>query len=177
MIDVRTVHTASLTSEELEAIRALLHEGFAGDVTEDDFEHALGGVHALAWQGEELVAHGSVVMRRLLHEGRSLRTGYVEAVAVRPDRRRRGLGSAVMAALEEVVRGGYELGALASSDDGLAFYRARGWQLWTGTTSVVTPQGMRRTPDDDGCVFVLPGALRLRPGGDLACDWRPGDVW
>ena len=67
-------------------------------------EHALGGVHAPLWEGEELIGHGSVVMRRLLHDGMALRTGYVEAVAVRADRRRRGHGEVVMEALERVSR-------------------------------------------------------------------------
>jgi aminoglycoside 2'-N-acetyltransferase I len=37
--------------------------------------------------GDELVGHGAVVMRRLLHDAQALRTGYVEGVAVRADRR------------------------------------------------------------------------------------------
>ena len=41
-------------------------------------------------------------MRRLLHDGQALR--YVEAVAVRLDRRRRGHGDVVMEALECVIR-------------------------------------------------------------------------
>ena len=43
-------------------------------------------------------------MRRLLHDGQALRNGYVEAVAVRLDRRRRGHGDVVMEALECVIR-------------------------------------------------------------------------
>ncbi len=177
MAELRTCHTADLRPGELEAIRALLDDAFEGDLEDSDVEHALGGVHALVWEGAVLIGHGSVVMRRLLHEGRALRTGYVEAVAVRADRRRRGHGSAVMAALERVIRGAYELGALGASDDGAALYAARGWQRWTGTTSVLAPDGRRRTPDDDDCLFVLPVGVRLSPAGDLACDWRDGDVW
>lgn len=43
-----------------------------------DWDHALGGLHELAWEGFELVGHASVVGRRLLHAGRTLRVGYVE---------------------------------------------------------------------------------------------------
>ena len=82
-----------------------------------------------------------------------------------------------MAALEDVVRGGYELGALASSDEALLFYAGRDWQPWTGTASVVAPTGRVRTPDDEDCLFVLPVSVELDPDGDLACDWRGGDVW
>ena len=35
----------------LEAARALLDDVFEGDMTDHDWEHALGGVHALAWEG------------------------------------------------------------------------------------------------------------------------------
>lgn len=49
----------------------LLDEAFPDDeaYTDEDHEHALGGVHALVWEGPELIGHGSVVMRRLLHDG------------------------------------------------------------------------------------------------------------
>jgi aminoglycoside 2'-N-acetyltransferase I len=177
MAEVRTAHTAWLSPEELRGVRVLLDEAFDGDVTDDDYEHALGGVHALVWEGRELIAHGSVVMRRLLHDGWALRTGYVEGVAVRADRRRRGHGAAVMAALERVIRGAYEIGALGASDEAADFYAARGWQLWTGTASVIAPGGIERTEDEEGAIYVLPVSAELTPGGDLACDWRGGDVW
>ena len=37
--------------------------------------------------------------------------------------------------------------------------------------------GLRRTPDDDGSTYVLPLDAPLDLDGDLACDWRDGDVW
>lgn len=57
------------------------------------------------------------------------------------------------------------------------FYAARGWQLWTGTASVFAPGGLKRTVEDEGCLYLLPMSVQLRPDGDLACDWRGGDVW
>ena len=176
MAELRTAHTADLGVAELAAIRSLLQDAF-DDLEDEDVEHALGGVHALVWDGGQLIGHGSVVMRRLLHDGQALRTGYVEGVAVRADRRGRGHGGQVMSALERVVRGAYELGALGATDEAAAFYAARGWQQWAGTASVVAPAGLRRTPDEEGGIYVLPVTARLRPDGDLACDWRSGDVW
>ena len=174
---IRTAHTADLDADVLAAARALLEAIFEGDMSEHDWEHSLGGVHALAWEGGELVGHGSVVQRRLLHEGRALRTGYIEGVGVRADRRRRGCGGALMSALERVVRAAYELGALGSTDEAAAFYAGRGWERWRGPTSALTPRGIVRTPDEDGSVFVLPGAVELDLDGELTCDWRDGDVW
>lgn len=177
MAEVRTAHTAWLSPDELRAIRVLLDEAFDGDVTDDDYEHALGGMHALVWEGRELIGHGSVVMRRLLHGGRALRTGYVEGVVVRGDRRRRGHGGALMAALERVIRGAYEIGALGASDEAVHFYAERGWKLWTGTVSVIAPGGIERTEEEEGSIYLLPVSAELTPDGDLACDWRGGDVW
>jgi aminoglycoside 2'-N-acetyltransferase I len=176
--EVRTAHTAELDSATLGAARALLDAVFGEDnMTDDDWEHALGGVHALVWEGEELIGHASVVQRRLLHRGRALRTGYVEAVGVRADRRRRGHAAAMMQALERVVRGAYELGALSAADEAGALYRSLGWQLWRGPTSALTPTGIRRTEEEDGGVYVLPVTAQLDLSGELTCDWRDGHVW
>lgn len=42
---------------------------------------------------------------------------------------------------------------------------------------MLTPHGVERTTEDDHGVYVLPVDVDLAPGGDLACDWRDGDVW
>ncbi|MGY1707793.1 GNAT family N-acetyltransferase [Geodermatophilus sp. SYSU D00697] len=174
---VTVAHTAQLPEDLLAAARTLLDEAFEGDFTDEDWEHALGGVHALVLDGGRLVGHGAVVQRRLVHRGRALRVGYVEAVAVPAAHRRRGVASAVMDQLEAVVRRAYDAGALSATDDGAALYAARGWQAWRGPTAVLTPEGLRRTPDDDGSVYVLPGPAPLDLDGELACDWRDGDPW
>ena len=174
---LRVAHTADLDAATLQAARALLVEVFEGDLSDDDWEHALGGVHALLCDDGALIGHASVVQRRMLHGGRALRAGYVEGVGVRGDRRRRGHGGVLMEALERVVRGAYDLGALGASDAGAAFYAARGWRLWRGPTSALTPSGVRRTPEEDGSIYVLPQAIALDLDGELCCDWRDGEVW
>jgi aminoglycoside 2'-N-acetyltransferase I len=175
-VRIATAHTAELDAATLAAARELLVEAFDGELSDDDWEHALGGVHALAWDGAELVGHGSVVQRRLLHRGRALRAGYVEGLAVRASHRRRGYGGALMDALERVIHGAYELGALSATDAAVALYEARGWQRWLGSAFALTPTGLTRTADDDG-VYVLPVAIELDRRADLACDWRDGDLW
>ena len=121
MISVRVAHTAQLDPGTLADARALLYAVF-DDMTEADWEHSLGGIHALAYEGGELVGHAAVIQRRLLHGGRALRTGYVEGVGVRADHRRRGHASEMMEALERVIRDAYELGALGATDDATLFY-------------------------------------------------------
>ena len=176
-MEIRTAHTAELDRATLDAARALLDDVFAEDMSDADWEHALGGVHALAVEDGELLGHASVVMRRLLHGGRALRTGYVEGVAVREDARRRGVGEALMRPLEDVIRAAYEVGALGSSDMALPFYRRLGWRVWEGTTWALTPGGVVRTPAEDGGIFVLPASAPLDLQGELVADWRDGDCW
>jgi len=175
--ELHVAHTADLDSAAIKAARALLDDVFAGEMTDDDWEHALGGVHALVWEGPALIGHASVIQRRLLHHGRALRAGYVEAVAVRADRQGRGHGAAMMTALERVLRGAYDLGALGATDEGAGFYAARGWQLWRGPSSVLTPTGVRRTREDDGAIYVFELTVPLDISAELTCDWRDGDVW
>lgn len=98
-------------------------------------------MHALVWEGADLVAHGAVVQRRMLHGGRALRAGFVEGVGVHPDRRGEGYAAQVMAALEEIIHRGYDLGALSSSEMATGFYAARGWRLWQGSSAVLAPEG------------------------------------
>lgn len=170
-------HTADLDPALLVAVRTLLDSAFEGDFSDDDWEHALGGVHALAWEGPELVGHAAVVQRRLLHGGRALRAGYVEGVGVRADRRGRGHGGALMDALGRVLHGAYDVGGLGATDAGASVYERRGWRRWEGPTSALTPGGVVRTPEADGAVYVLALSAPLDLAGELTCDWRDGDVW
>lgn len=166
--------TALLAATELAEVRDLMHAAF-DDFTDQDWAHALGGLHAVVRTDGELVAHGALVMRRLLVQGRSLRCGYVEAVAVHPGHRRRGMGHRVMAELEALAPG-YDVLALSSSEAGVALYEARGWRRWRGPSSVLGPHGPEPTPDDDGAIYVL-GGSGLDLDAPIACDWRDGDVW
>jgi aminoglycoside 2'-N-acetyltransferase I len=176
-VTIRVAHSADLDLATRDAIRVLLDDAFEGAFTDDDWDHAIGGVHAVAFEGEELVGHASVVQRRLLHERQAVRTGYVEALGVRADRRGRMIGGALMERIECVIDRAYELGALSTTDLAAPFYAARGWRRWLGPTSVLTPTGVVRTPDDDGSVFVRPVSAQLHPQRELTCDWRRGDVW
>ena len=167
---VRRVSTPDLKSAEIVAIRALLEAAFASDdedeqFDEDDWQHAVGGLHFVLDLDGQIVAHASVVEREIHVDGRPLRTGYVEAVATAPDRQGVGLGSVVMADVTSHIKEGFELGALGTGRH--QFYERLGWLRWAGPSSVRTPDGPRRTPDEDGHILVLttPSTPRL----DLTC--------
>lgn len=173
----RLVHTSDLDNETRHNAYELVTQAFAGEFTDADWEHTLGGMHAVISHRGTLVAHAAVVQRRLLYHGTALRCGYVEGVAVREDRRGQGLGNALMDAIEQVIRGAYQVGALSATGVGERLYRPRGWLGWRGPISVLAPGGLTRTPDDDGTIFVLPVGITMDAGAALACDWRDGDVW
>lgn len=173
----RLVHSSDLDSETRDDARRMVIDAFAGTFTDTDWEHALGGMHALILDHGALIAHAAVVQRRLLYRGAALRCGYIEGVAVREDRRGQGLAHALMDAAEQVVRGGYQLGALSASEQGRHLYTARGWLPWRGPTSVLAPAGLTRTPDDDTGLFVLPVSMEVDTSDEITCDWRDGDVW
>ncbi|MBT2509554.1 GNAT family N-acetyltransferase [Streptomyces sp. ISL-98] len=179
---LRTAHTADLTPAELHEIRAFLDTAFDGDFSDDDWDHTIGGLHAFVRDEHGLAAHGSLVQRRVLHRGRSLRTGYVEGVAVRADCRRQGLGGRVMDALERAIDAAYALGALSASDEGAALYESRGWQVWPGRLAALGPDGVVPLPDEEGTTYVRPAAGRKLPEASgalhdtLYFDWRDGDV-
>ncbi len=176
MTELVVAHTGQLDPAVLDAGRDLLEDVFAGELTDHDWEHALGGMHALLWEDGELIAHAALIQRRLLYDGKALRAGYVEGVGVRADRRRRGPGATVMEALERLARGAYEVAALGAAAGAAAFYASRGWRLWQGQTWALTPSGVVRTAEEDDCIYVLPLAP-LDLAGDLTCDWRDGDAW
>jgi aminoglycoside 2'-N-acetyltransferase I len=179
-IVLRRLATSELTDDEIEAARRILWAAFVrvdGGMTEDDWTHAIGGVHVLLELNGEVVGHASVVERELHVAGRPFRTGYVEAVAIDPPLQRTGLGTKLMGEMGAIVAERFELGALATGTPG--FYERLGWLRWAGPTFVRAPTGLQRTADEDGGILVLPTAttLDLDRSASISCDWRTGDVW
>lgn len=178
---IRQLGSYELTDEEVVVIRGLMRDAFADDehggFGEDDWQHALGGVHFVLEMGGKIVCHASVVKRELHVDGEPLRTGYVEAVATAPGQRRRGYGTAVMREVATHIVERYELGALGTGSH--AFYERLGWQTWRGPSYVRTSKGLQRTADEDGYILVLgtPSSPLLDLTTSISCEWRPGDVW
>ena len=183
MIIVRRARTTELTRPERIELHRLLVAWFGDEpdqvLTAEDWEHALGGIHVLVEDHGAPVAHAAVVERTIEPDGRPTRTGYVEAVAVRPDRRREGLGSRLMEDVGAIIRDGFELGMLGTGVQ--PFYERLGWRTWRGPSGVREPGGggIRPTPEDDGYLMVLGTATSptLDLDRPIVCDWRPGDVW
>jgi aminoglycoside 2'-N-acetyltransferase I len=179
MARLRSAASTDLAGAELAALRRLLFQEFGSRFTEDDWRHAVGGTHLLVLEEGEIVAHAAVVGRTLLAQGRPLRTGYVEGVATRHDRRRQGLARLVMREADRIIEERYQLGALSDGSGIPGFYERLGWEPWHGPTFVDAPGGPVRTADEDGSVLVLrtPTTGDLDLTAPLTCDWRAGDVW
>ena len=178
MAGVQLLETTDAPRSLLGAIRRLLDEAFDGDFSEEDWDHALGGWHAIVRAQESIVAHAAVVERRIFVGSRAYRTGYVEAVAVSPAHRRRGLGTAVMTAATALVRAKFDLGALSTGESG--FYARLGWERWAGPSYVRDADGrLHRSADEDAGIMVLRcGASQAIDCGDrIACEARTGDSW
>jgi aminoglycoside 2'-N-acetyltransferase I len=178
---LRRLSTSELSTSEATAIRALMDVAFGTDedawFTDDDWQHALGGVHFVLELDGEIVAHAAVVEREIHVGDQAFRTGYVEAVATDPARQGVGLGSIVMTDVTEYIRTRFDLGSLGTGRQ--SFYGRLGWRIWAGPSSVRTAGGDRPTPDDDGCILVLatPTTPPLDLTAPISCDWRPGDAW
>lgn len=177
MHDLRILATATLNGAECTAIRRLMDVAF-DDFTDEDWSHALGGWHVVIADADDVVAHASVVQRTMLIGAQTFRSGYVEAVAVRPDLQRTGLGSRVMVAINEVVRQRFELGVLSTGR--WSFYERTGWERWRGPTYVRTNDGkVQRTPDEDDGVMVLRvgRSVTIDRASPITCQERAGDSW
>jgi aminoglycoside 2'-N-acetyltransferase I len=177
MVTPQAASTAALSKSFLRDIRALLDRAFEGGFTDEDWDHAIGGVHVWLIGSGGLISHGSLVERTLVCSGQRLHVGYVEAVATAAAHRRKGHGASVMKQIGKLIRKRCPLGVLSTGTH--AFFETLGWENWRGPTFVDGLRGRERTPDDDGDVMILRTSRspRLDLDGEIVCDWRLGDVW
>lgn len=157
---------------------ALWADAFGDRFTEDDADHAFGGVHVMAYDGPALVGHASAVPRRIRFGGKWCTVGYVEAVATRSERQRAGIYQAVMNALHNEIQHRWSVGVL-STGHARGFYERLGWVSWEGPSYVLTEQGEVRTEDEDAGLMVrtFDGTPCIDPTVSMTCENRPGDAW
>lgn len=180
VIEVRQRRTGELTSADIASLWALFGVSWTeeGDeFTDEDFEHACGGVHFTIESEGVILSHASVVPRELHANGHRLATGYVEAVATLPDHREHRFGTAVMQHAGKHIDQTYELGALGTALH--SFYERLGWVTWRGPSSVRSDDGLVPTPGEDGYIMVrlTPKSPPLDLTAPISCDPRSGDVW
>ena len=182
-VTIRALVTASLAAGELAQLLDLFAVCWPdGEFSPDDVDHAMGGVHWLGESGGRIVAHASVVPRRLEVDGLPVATGYLEAVATHPRWQRLGIARRLLGLAGAHIREGYALGALSTGVPEV--YAGSGWERWLGPTFVrmpggLVPGGRARTEDDDDGVMILrtPRTPPMTLRESISCEWRPGDAW
>jgi aminoglycoside 2'-N-acetyltransferase I len=173
--DIAVVRTVDAPADLLAACHRLLLEAFNDGFGADDWEHALGGHHVIATEDGTVVGHAAVVPRTVDVGGRELSAGYVESVATARARRGDGVGSAVMERAAELIREGFDIGALSTGVHD--FYERLGWVRWRGPTFVRCGDGLERTPDEDDGLMVLVTGVAVDLTAPIACEERSGDDW
>ncbi|HTS99852.1 MAG TPA: GNAT family N-acetyltransferase [Streptosporangiaceae bacterium] len=122
------------------------------------------GRYYAAVAGEDLVAVALYHDMRQWWHGRSLRMAGVGGVKVAPEQRGRGIGSALMSELLQVIAGlGYPLSALFPAT--APIYRALGWELAGGLYRAVVPaRSLASLAPWDDAGGAVPELRRAGPG-------------
>ncbi len=149
---------------------------------EDDFKNLFtyvpsGGLHFLAFQGEQFVSHAMVTTRWLQPEGHPLlRTAYVDAVATLPTVQWRGYGSTLMRQLASRIDGEYVIGCLET--ERVKFYEQLGWEIWHGPLAGRSGQGLIPTPEQTGImVLQLSQTPDLNLDSTLTIECQDERIW
>lgn len=178
VVDLVVLESAQIDAEIRVELRKLWDRAFGDRFSDDDAGHAYGGVHVLALDDGLLIGHASAVPRQIRFGDRPSRTvGYVEAVAIDPERQGRGIGRRTMEKLHAEIAARWPV-ALLSTGRATHFYESLGWERWRGLSYTQTTDGV--VPDGEHGGLM---ALRLDPSviSDLSigvtCEDRPGDAW
>ena len=177
--ELAVVDSPGFDAADRTELRRLWHRAFGGRFGGDDADHCYGGVHVVARDGAGvLVAHASVVPRRIRFADRPwLVVGYVEGVAVAPDRQGTGLGRRVMERLHDEIAARHAV-AMLSTGRATGFYERLGWERWQGLSYTWTAQGVV-ADDEHGGLMVRRVDATAVPDltADVTCEDRSGDAW
>jgi len=179
VVDVVVVESDQIDEATRSGLRTLWDRAF-GDrfFSDDDADHAYGGVHVLVRDGDRLISHASAVPRRIRFGEQPWRTvGYVEAVATDPERQGEGMGRRTIERLRGEISSRWPV-ALLSTGRATGFYELLGWEKWRGLSYTQTATGV--VPDGDhGGLMILRLDLSVVPdlSVGVTCEDRPGDAW
>lgn len=180
---VVVVDTSVMQSDRVDdttrvALRTLWARAFGDRFSDDDADHAYGGVHVLVGENGRILAHASAVPRRVRFGNERWRgIGYVEAVVTDPDHQGRGIGRHAMLALHQEISSRWPV-AMLSTGRATGFYQRLGWERWQGLSFTRTADGV--VPDGEHGGLMI---LRLDQAAvpdltvDVTCEDRAGDAW
>jgi aminoglycoside 2'-N-acetyltransferase I len=176
MLTYITRRDHELDTTHLAAIRALLDEAFEHEFSDEDNDHANGGIRVIAVDGDQIVGHAAVVARTITIASTPHTVGYVEGVAVIPHRQGQGIGAEMMRRITTLCGDTYQISMLSTGEHD--FYAKFGWQRVLGESYVDNHGTITRTADEDEGLMIYTQLTHLnQPGVAFVCDWRSGDVW
>ncbi len=177
MFTVEQFETSEASPDFLSELRNLLDAAFGDSFSNDDWDHGLGGRHFALLQEAHLVAYCTVVPRTIYVEEKPYSCGYLENVASAPDKRHRGLASAVVREANAYISASFEMGGLSTSKHD--FYSKLGWKVWLGPTFVKSGNTWRSSEGENGGIMIFEtGPMsNLNLHHKIACEERPGDDW
>ena len=73
-----------INADNEKSIRALLDLAYEDDFSPQDWQHTFGGQYFIGFLDDMIIAHGSVVSRKMVIDEQAVTVGYVEAIAVLP---------------------------------------------------------------------------------------------
>lgn len=165
-----------LDAAHLAAIRTLLDEAFEHEFSDEDSDHANGGIRVIAVDGDQIVGHAAVISRTITIAGTSYTVGYVEGVAVIPHRQGQGIGAEMMRRITALCSDTYQISMLSTGEHD--FYAKFGWQRVLGQSYVDDHGTITRTAEEDEGLMIYTQLTHLNQlGVAFVCDWRTGDVW
>ena len=175
-ITYHTCYDHQLTTTQHHAIRALLDAAFECEFSDEDNDHASGGVRVIASDGDQIVGHAALIARIITIAGTPYRVGYVEGVAVALDRQGQGIGAQIMRQITDMAQRDFVVAMLSTGE--IDFYAKFGWQRFVGESFVDDHGTISRTAaEDEGLMLITPLSHLNQPGVAWVCDWRTGDVW
>jgi aminoglycoside 2'-N-acetyltransferase I len=178
-VEVVVVGSEQIDAATREALRVLWNRAFSGRrFSHHDADHAYGGVHVLGRDNGHLVSHASAVDRQIRFGDAPWRAvGYVEAVAVDPDRHGEGIGRRTMARLHTEISSRWTV-AMLSTGTATGFYESLGWERWRGLSYTQTATGVVLDGEHGGLMVLrLDPAVVPDVSVAVTCEDRPGDAW
>lgn len=173
-MEIQIKHTTELGLEEKRVIYEFLKEIY-GEYSEGDFSTCLGGLHIIAYENNEIVGHGALIQRQLVVNGKPLKAGYVESMAVRSDKQRQGIGKLLMLEINQLIKMTYQIGALSQSEEGEGLYLNSGWIKMKPPFYEFTINGIEKSDEISVMIYDLTNMLNVV--SKLIIDCRIGDSW
>jgi aminoglycoside 2'-N-acetyltransferase I len=135
-----------LTTTQHHAIRALLDAAFECEFSDEDNDHAAGGVRVIAMDGDQIVGHAALIARTITIAGIPYTVGYVEGVAVLPSYQGQGIGAQIMRQITDMAQRDFVVNMLSTGE--IDFYAKFGWQRFVGQSFVDNHGTLIRTAAD-----------------------------